>query len=478
MHNSSDDKIHEECGVIGIYRTESNDNIKDDIRYGLFALQHRGQESCGISVSTGTDIVTYKDVGLVPEVLTDSRLAKLPGGRAAIGHTRYGTTGGTTQTNAQPIHVRHANGVLSLAHNGNITNTAKLREKYRQLGIIFHSTSDTEVIAYTVAHRRLGCSSTEEAVEKTMGIIEGAYSLVILTPDKLIAARDPNGFRPLCIGKFDDGGYVFASESAALDAVGAKFVRDAEAGEILTVKNNILTTFKKGVGKPKALCAFEYIYIARPDSVIEGMQVHTARKNAGKILARDYPVEADTVIGAPDSGLDAALGYSEQSGIPYGVGLLKNRYIGRTFIQPRQAERENSVKIKLSPIRRTLEGKRVVLVDDSIVRGTTMRKTVNLLREGGAAEVHVRLASPKFIAPCYFGIDVDSKDNLIACQCGSLDEIAAAIGADSVAFLTTEQFKESVAASGCEFCMGCFTDEYPVEIDKGRTKDKFESPVK
>ena len=471
-------KLHEECGVFGIARlSDDSVDVREETRYALYALQHRGQESCGISVNDHGVITTVKDVGLVPEVLCNDRLETLPDGQMAIGHVRYATTGSANAINAQPIFIRHAKGTLSLAHNGNLTNAAAIRQEYQNQGIVFHTTNDTEVIAYTIAKERLTSSCIEEAVEKTMEKIVGAYSLVILSPRKLIAARDPMGFRPLVIGTLPGGGYVFASETCALDAVGAKYLRDVKPGEIVEVIEGKLQTYKQGKDRAEGFCVFEFIYFARPDSVLEGQSVHRARKLAGALLAKAHPVDADVVIGVPDSGLDAAQGYAAESGIPYGVGLLKNRYIGRTFIQPKQSQRENSVKIKLNAISSTVKGKRVVMIDDSIVRGTTSQRIVKLLRDAGATEVHMRVTAPPFTNPCYFGTDVDSKENLIACRM-SHEEIEKSIGVDSLGYLSVEDAKKLAPDSDCGFCVGCFTGEYPVDTSGVRHKDKFEEKLK
>ncbi|MEG1863219.1 MAG: amidophosphoribosyltransferase [Oscillospiraceae bacterium] len=471
------EKLHEECGVFGIARLgDETVDVAYETRFALYALQHRGQESCGISVNDCGVISTVKDVGLVPEVLTNDLLDSLPKGQMAIGHVRYATMGSANAINAQPIVVKHAKGTLSLAHNGNLTNAAQIREEYQNQGIVFHTSNDTEVIAYTIAKERLSCHSIEEAVKRATQKIKGAYSMVVLSPRKLIAARDPQGFRPLVIGTLEKGGYVFASETCALDAVGAKYLRDVRPGEIVEIFDGELKVYQEGLDKACGFCVFEYIYFARPDSVLEGQSVHEARKLAGALLAKAYPVQADVVIGVPDSGLDAAQGYALESGIPYGVGFLKNRYIGRTFIQPGQAERENAVKIKLNTIASTVRGKRVIMIDDSIVRGTTSQRIVKLLRDAGATEVHMRVTAPPFTNPCYFGTDIDSRENLIACQM-THSEIEKNIGVDSLGFLSVEDAKKLAPNSNCSFCLGCFTGEYPIETQGVQKKDKFEEKI-
>lgn len=470
------DKINEECGIFGI----SSQNISDDpVRstyFALYALQHRGQESCGIAVNKKGVISHYRDLGLVPDIFTNARIEKLGEGSMAIGHVRYSTTGNHNRSNSQPLCIKHIKGPLSLAHNGNITNAYALRRKYETNGAIFHGTSDSEVIAYAITENRLICSSIEEAVEKTMDIIKGAYSLIIMSAQKMIAARDPHGFRPLCMGKREDGSIVFASESCALTTVGATLIRDLKPGEIVVVKDNEIKSITSHCGKKGNLCVFEFVYFARPDSVLDGQSVHEARLRAGEFLAVEHPVDADVVIGVPDSGLSAALGYSKKSGIPYGVGFIKNRYIGRTFIQPTQNMRENSVRIKLNAIKSTVNNKRVVMVDDSIVRGTTSGRIVKLLREAGAKEVHMRVSSPPFINPCYYGTDIDSKDSLIACKLQN-DEIANHIGVDSLGYLSVEGVRNIAKCKDIGFCDACFTGNYPEEPPTKTEKGKFENYI-
>ena len=469
------DKLHEECGIFGIFSPEEEKEITASVYYALYALQHRGQESCGAAINDNGIIKTHKDVGLVNEVFTPDVMQSLGKGNIAIGHCRYGTTGNTSRANAQPITVRHIRGTMSLAHNGNITNASALRETLEMLGGIFHTTSDTEVIAYAITRERITAPSIEDAVARAMKHIKGAYSLVIMSPRKLIAVRDPLGFRPLCMGRLGQK-TVFASESCALDAIGAEFTRDIRPGEIVVVSDSGIRSIETHCGNKGSLCVFEFIYFSRPDSILDGSSVHTARLRAGAFLALEHPVSADVVIGVPDSGLDAALGYSKQSGINYGIGFIKNKYIGRTFIAPNQRMRENSVKIKLNPISATVKGKRVVLVDDSIVRGTTSLKIVKLLREAGAREVHMRLSSPPFKYPCYFGTDIDSSENLIAYK-HSREEIGKMIGVDSIGFLNIDYLDKLADHSSCGFCKGCFTGEYPVEPPEFPAKNKYEQKL-
>ena len=463
--------IHEECGVFGVFSPEPYE-IASTVYYGLFALQHRGQESCGIVVNDDGVFASHKDVGLVSEVFSGESLSRFPEGAIAVGHVRYGTTGGTTRSNCQPIEVNHQKGKMALAHNGNLSNAFELRNELELSGAIFHTTSDTETIAYIVTKERLTAPSIEEAVSRAMSRLEGAYSLVLMSAAKLIAARDPHGFRPLCYGKTADGAYVVASESCALQAVGAEFVRDVEPGEMLVFSKEGVQSRREHCGTTeKKLCIFEYIYFARSDSEIDGVSVHEARLRAGEILARSYPVDADLVIGVPDSGLDAALGYSAASGIPYGIGLIKNRYIGRTFIAPGQSNRVDQVKIKLSPVKQVLEGKRIVLIDDSIVRGTTSKRIVRLLREAGVKEIHMRISAPPFLHPCYYGTDIDSEEHLIANK-HSTEEIAALIGVDSLGYLPLETLCEMTGSGS--YCASCFDGKYPTKVPTDVRKDRFE----
>ena len=463
--------IHEECGVFGVMSTK-RENVAGIAYYGLYALQHRGQESCGIVVNDDGVFSSYKDLGLVSEVFSKDTLAHLSAGNMAVGHVRYGTTGGTTRNNCQPIEVNHQKGKMALAHNGNLSNALELRDKLELSGAIFHTTSDTETIAYVVTRERLVTPSIEDAVSKAMNSLEGAYSLILMSSTKMIAARDPYGFRPLCYGQMSDGAYVIASESCALSAVGAEFVRDVLPGEILVFSKRGVESRKEHCDKQKRkTCIFEYIYFARPDSVIDGVSVSKSRVRAGEILAENYPADADIVIGVPDSGLEAALGFSRASGIPYGIGLIKNKYIGRTFISPGQNERMDQVIIKLSPVKNVIEGKRVVLIDDSIVRGTTSKRIVKLLREAGAKEIHMRISAPPFLHPCYYGTDIDSEENLIACH-HSMEEIAEIIGVDSLGYLPLENLNQLVESE--DYCAACFNGVYPTTIPTDLRKDRFE----
>lgn len=464
-------EIHEECGVFGIY-SPNRKNVAQTAYYGLYSLQHRGQESCGIVVCDDGLFYSHKDVGLVGDVFSPTELDKLPEGTMAVGHVRYGTTGGTNRSNCQPVEVNHRKGRLALAHNGNLSNAYKLRDDLEMSGAIFHMTSDTEIIAYIVTRERLTAPSIEVAVSRAMGMLEGAYSLVLMSATKLIAVRDPHGFRPLCFGKTEDGSYIVASESCALESVGAEFIRDVMPGEMIVFDSNGMRSHKEYCGTAeKRGCVFEYIYFARPDSVIDGISVHSSRVRAGEILAKTHPVDADIVVGVPDSGLDAALGYARESKIPFGFGFVKNRYIGRTFISPGQSSREDKVRIKLNPIKEAIDGKRVVIIDDSIVRGTTSGRIVKLLRDAGAKEIHMRICAPPFMNPCYYGTDIDSRDHLIACKY-SVEEIAKVIGADSLGYLPIESLKE--LTKGCGYCSACFDGQYPTKIYEDTQKDRFE----
>jgi amidophosphoribosyltransferase len=470
-----DEHIKEECGVFGMYDFDGND-VATSIYYGLFALQHRGQESCGIAVSE-TDgpkgkVSAYKDMGLLNEAFTPETLSSLKGD-IGVGHVRYSTAGSSTRENAQPLVLNYVKGTLGLAHNGNLINAPELRRELEYTGAIFQTTIDSEVIAYHIARERLNSKTVEEAVGRAMKKIKGAYSLIVMSPRKLIGARDPFGFRPLCIGKRDNC-YILASETCALDTIGAEFVRDVEPGEIVTISPDKGIESDRSLCIPKeehARCVFEYIYFARPDSYLDGVSVYHSRIMAGKFLAMDSPVEADIVTGVPESGNCAAMGYAMQSGIPYATAFVKNTYVGRTFIKPKQKNRESSVQVKLNPIREVVEGKRVVMIDDSIVRGTTSDRIVKMLRDAGAKEVHVRISSPPFLWPCYFGTDVPARDQLIAYN-RTVEEICEVIGADSLAYLDISRLSEMV--NGKEICTGCFTGKYPLEPPNEDIRGEFD----
>ena len=471
--------LHEECGVFGIYDKAGTEDVAVAVYSALYALQHRGQESCGMAVNEDGVITGHRDLGLVNEVFTPQVMETMrkPEARMATGHVRYATAGSRVRANAQPMIVRHGRGTMALCHNGNLTNAVQLRNALENDGAIFHGSSDTEVICYLLTRNRLQHKSIEQAVSATMDQLDGAYSLVIMSSTKLIAVRDPRGYRPLCIGTLPGGGYAFASESCALDAVGAALLRDVEPGEIVVADANGLRSIKDHCSrKPSQMCVFEYIYFARPDSTIEGCSVHEARMQAGRFLAQEHPVDADVVIGVPDSGLDAALGYAEASGIPYGIGFIKNKYIGRTFIQGNQKQRENSVRIKLNVIASTVRDKRVVLIDDSIVRGTTSARIIKLLRDAGAKEVHFRVSAPPFKFPCYFGTDIPDQKLLVATD-RTVDQINEIIGADTLGYLSTEHVVQLAPGAGCGFCTACFTGQYAVKPEVVLSTDIHDRPL-
>lgn len=466
--------IHEECGVFGVFSPEPT-NVAAMAYYALYALQHRGQESCGITVNDDGVFSSHKDLGLVNDVFSREVLSRFPEGKIAIGHVRYGTTGATSRRNCQPLAINHQKGQMALAHNGNLSNADLLRDKLELAGAIFHTTIDTEIIAYLITQARLKVRSIEEAVSQAMNRLEGAYSLCLMSSTKLIAVRDPQGFRPLCYGRMPDGTWVVASESCALSAVGAELERDLLPGEILVfTKDGMTSRVEHCHTKPRKSCVFEYIYFARPDSIIDGVSIHAARTCAGEILAACHPVDADVVIGVPDSGLDAALGYSRASGIPYGIGLIKNKYIGRTFIAPGQENRVDKVRIKLNPIDETVRGKRVVLIDDSIVRGTTSKRITDLIRKAGAKEIHLRISAPPFLHPCYYGTDIDSSDKLVASH-HTLEEITQIVGADTLGYLPIGSLPTLAGDIPC--CDACFSGDYPTSIPKNTNKNRFETKL-
>ncbi len=469
------DGLHEECGVFGMYDFSGGD-VASTIYYGLFALQHRGQESCGIAVSDTSGpkgkVQSYKDMGLVNEVFTPEILGKL-NGDIGVGHVRYSTAGASTRENAQPLVLNYVKGTLALAHNGNLINANELRHDLEYTGAIFQTTIDTEVIAYHIARERLNSKTAEEAVKRAVAKLKGAFSLVVASPRKLIGARDPFGFKPLCIGKRDNA-YILTSETCALETIGAEFVRDVRPGEVVTIspEGGIQSDMSLALAPEKeARCIFEYIYFARPDSHIDGVSVYGSRIKAGRFLAMDSPVDADLVVGVPESGNAAALGYAMQSGIPYGTAFVKNSYVGRTFIKPKQSSRESSVRVKLNVLKEAVAGKRIIMIDDSIVRGTTSDRIVKMLRDAGATEVHVRISSPPFLWPCYFGTDIPEREQLIAYN-HSIDEIRDIIGADSLGYLDVERLEE--LSEGLSICKGCFNGKYPLEPPKEDIRGSYE----
>lgn len=460
-------------GIVG----EEKTNVASSVYYGLYALQHRGQESAGIVVNDDGVFRTHKDSGLVNDVFTPQAMRHLGLGTMAIGHVRYGTLGTKERINAEPIVVNHVKGRMAIATSGRLVNAAVLKRELELQGMIFHTASDAEVISYIITKERITSDSIEEAVTKAVSKLDGGYCFILMSPQKLICARGPHGLHPLCYGKRDNGQYVISNESCALDSVGATFIRDVEPGEILVFSRDGIKSIKEHCNtKKEALCVFEYVYTARPDSVISNCSVHKARKRAGALLAKAHPVEADVVVGVPDSGLDAAIGYAEESGIPYGIGLIKNKYIGRTFIAPGQDVREDKVRIKLNPVSETVKGKRIVLVDDSIVRGTTCARIVKLLRNAGATEVHLRSSAPPFINPCYYGTDIDSKEALIANN-HTIDEIAKIVGVDTLGYLRLEDVTKLGDAGTCKgYCTACFDGNYPTEIPE-KIVNKFEHKI-
>ncbi len=467
MENNSysPEGLHEECGVFGVYDLEGND-VVSTIYYGLFALQHRGQESCGIAVSDTSGpkgaVKAWKGMGLVSEVFTPEHLETLKG-NIGVGHVRYSTAGGSNINNTQPLVLNYVKGTLALAHNGNLVNTPELRKELEYTGAIFQTTIDTEVIAYHIARERLNTATVEEAVAKAMKKISGAYSLVIMSPRKLIGARDPFGFHPLVIGKRDNA-YILASETAALNAADAEFIRDVLPGEVVMIDEKGIHSNTTQCNQKIAKCIFEYIYFSRPDSRFDGVSVYNSRIMAGRILAQTYPADADVVVGVPDSGNAAAMGFALESGIPFGMAFVKNSYVGRTFIKPKQSMRASSVRIKLNVLPEVVQGKRVVMIDDSIVRGTTSEKIVKMLKKAGATEVHVRISSPPFLHPCYFGTDVPTGDQLIAHK-HTVEQIREMIGADSLGYLAVDRLSEMIGGDK-GYCDACFTGDYPIEPPK------------
>lgn len=468
-----EDALHEECGVFGMYDFDGGD-VASTIYYGLFALQHRGQESCGIAVSDTNgprgNMISHKGMGLVNEVFTPEHLERMKGD-IGVGHVRYSTAGSSTRENAQPLVLNYVKGTLAMAHNGNLINANELRRELEYTGAIFQTTIDSEVIAYHIARERLNSKTAEEAVRRACMKLKGAYALVVASPRKLIAARDPYGFKPLCIGKRDNA-YIVTSETCALDTIGATFVRDVLPGEVVAITpDGIESDCSMAIPKEQqARCVFEYIYFARPDSHFDGESVYASRIKAGRFLAMDSPVEADIVTGVPESGNAAALGYSLESGIPYGTAFVKNGYVGRTFIKPKQSSRESSVQIKLNVLKEAVAGKRVIMIDDSIVRGTTSDRIARMLRDAGAKEVHVRISSPPFLWPCYFGTDIPAREQLIAYN-RSIEEIRKIIGADSLGYLAIERLPEMV--DGLPICKGCFNGNYPMEPPKEDIRGEY-----
>lgn len=456
-----DDHFHDHCGVFGICEREEASKLT---YLGLYGLQHRGQESAGIATVTEDGrMESHKSMGLVQEIFTPDVLAKLPG-RIAIGHTRYSTAGDTVVTNAQPIVIDCNKGKLAVAHNGNITNASELRRRLEHGGSIFASTSDTEVIVHLIARSR--ARNLTAAIADALNQVEGAYSLLILARGEIYAIRDPRGFRPLNLGRIENA-WTVASETCAFDLIDAEYVREIEPGEMVRISSSGVESIHFAPFKPPSFCSFEHVYFSRPDSVIFGRPVNESREHLGRLLAREHPVDADSVIPVPDSGVPAAIGYAAESGIPFRMGLIRNHYIGRTFIEPEQAIRDFGVKLKLNPVRRMIEGQRVILVDDSIVRGTTSRKIVRMVRESGAAEVHVRISCPPTISPCYYGVDTPTRAELIASN-HSVEEIRQYLEADTLGYLSLAGLREALSDSPSEndhkFCTSCYTGSYPTDL--------------
>jgi len=448
--------IKEACGVAGAVCR--NPDAAKLVYYCLYALQHRGQESCGIAVNRDGAMTVEKGCGLLHDVFDEKTVDSLES-KAAIGHVRYSTAGGSGIANAQPLSGHFASGEIAVAHNGNLYNVDELRDELLCGGVIFQSTADSEIIMHMLARELLKCGAVEQALVSIMPRLKGSYSLVILAGERVIACRDVEGMRPLCIGRLGDD-VIFASESCAFDSIGAEFIRDVRPGEVVSAENGEIKSFGENIGQKGHVCIFEYLYFARPDSVIDGISVHEARKHAGRILADEFPVEADYVIGVPDSGIDAAIGYSERSGIDFETGLVINRYVGRTFIQPTQLQRTSAVQMKIHVLKEVVAGKRIVLVDDSIVRGNTCANLTSMLRDAGAKEIHMRISAPEFLWPCYFGTDIPSKENLIACSY-TREQIRDMIGADSLGFMPVKRLGEIVAGREIGYCDGCFSGDYP-----------------
>lgn len=466
-------EINEECGVFGVYSSESKDNLAYMIDLGLSALQHRGEESCGIAINRNGIITHIKDLGLVAKVFPKQVIEDMPQGKMGVGHVRYSTTGEARKENAQPMVVRHKKGNLAVVHNGNIINAFELRKELEEKGAIFSTTTDTEIICHIIVQERLKTNSIEEAITNTMKRLKGSYALIIMTSTKMLAVRDPQGFKPLCIGKTNNK-TIFASESCALDITGAELIRDVKPGEIVVMSNNEMKSIETHINAPKGFCVFEYIYFARPDSIMDGISVHKFREDAGRYLAKQAKVDADIVAGVPDSGLDAALGFSKESGIHYDIVLTKSKYIGRTFIQNAQSKRNELVGLKLNPIKQVVKGKKIVLIDDSIVRGTTIKRIIAILKKAGAKEVHLRIASPAFMDACYFGTDIDSKEHLITNN-RTIEDVRRIVGAESLEYLSLESL--TAITKDCKIpkiCTGCFTGNYPIEVPEDIKKDEFE----
>lgn len=467
-------ELHDECGVFGIFTNDASVNIVEETYLSLYALQHRGQVGAGIAVNNNGNITYHKDFGMIPEALPESELSRLGNGQVAIGHVKYSSGGQVDHENLAPLVMRYIKGQLALCINGALTNYQELRDDLNQGAAIFQSNGDTEIIAYLVARARINTSSIEDAVKEAVGRLKGAYAMVLMSPSKLIGVRDPMGIRPLCYGKIG-GSYVIASESCVFDSMGGEFIRDIQPGEMLVIDSEGVHSYTDRCGGKTALCMFEYVFFSRPDSVVDGVSVNQSRQRAGRLLAKQHPVEADIVCGVPDCGIESAIGYAMESCIPYATGLIKNKYIGRAF-NDRKKNSEYLMRIKLNALKNNVNGKRVIVIDDSILKGETSRHIVELLRNAGAKEIHMRIASPPFINPCYLTGDTNTKDQLIA-STKSIDEIRDYMGADSLGFLSVDSIREIAEESKLEFCDACFTGKYPLEISNTSREDKYSRKI-
>lgn len=468
-------ELHDECGVFGIYKNDKDMNIVEETYLALYALQHRGQVGAGIAVNNDGNMIHYKDFGMIPEALPESELNRLGNGSIALGHVKYSSGDTVDHENLAPLVMRYIKGQLALCMNGALTNYQVLRDDLNQGAAIFQSNGDTEIIAYLIARARIKAGTIEEAVQKAVSQLRGAYAVVMMSPSKLIGVRDSMGIRPLCIGKLGES-YVIASESCVFDSMGGEFIRDVEPGEMVVVDEEGLHSYKENCGGKSALCLFEYVYFSRPDSVVDGVSVAMARQRAGILLAKQHPVEADIVCGVPDCGIESAIGYAMESGISYATGLIKNKYIGRAF-NNRKKNSEYLMRIKLNALKHNIESKRVIVIDDSILKGKTSRHIVELLRQAGASEVHMRIASPLFRNPCYLTSDTTPKENLIAAR-KSVEEICEYIGADSLGFLSAESLPEIAKECKLNFCDACFTGNYPLDVSNTSREDKYSQKIK
>ncbi len=467
-------ELHDECGVFGIYKNNENMNIADETYLALYALQHRGQIGAGIAVNKDGNMKYFKGHGMIPEAIPEKELSRLGSGRIALGHVKYSSGEAVDHENLAPLVMRYIKGQLAICMNGSITNFSELREELNQGAAIFQSNGDTEVIAYVIARERIKTASIEDAVKNAVKKLKGAYAIALMSPSKLIGVRDPMGIRPLCYGKIGDS-YVIASESCVFDSLGGEFIRDVKPGEMIVVDDEGLHSYQVMESSKTALCIFEYVYFSRPDTVLDGVSVARARQRAGELLAKQHPIEADFVCGVPDCGIESAIGYSMESGIKYATGLIKNKYIGRAF-NDRKKNNEYLMRIKLNALKHNVEGKRVIVIDDSILKGATSRHIVDLLRAAGAKEVHMRIASPMFINPCYLTSDTTPKEDLIASRM-TCEEICRYIGADSLGFLSAESLPSIAKECKLDFCDACFTGNYPLDISDMSRTDKYSQKI-